>query len=123
MKPVMIMGLAVLCTLGACGQKSEPDSSANATSGVNPSDALAGTAATSQVGKMVKGNGVVTGIDANAGTVTLEHDAIPDAGWPAMTMSFKAPAEVISKAKPGEKVSFDLRIEDNGGTITAMKSE
>lgn len=58
-----------------------------------------------------------------AGTVTLDHEAIEAAGWPAMTMAFKAPASLIAKAKPGEKVIFDLRIEDMGGEITDMKPE
>ena len=34
----------------------------------------------------VKGHGTVTAIDKSAGTITLDHGAIPEAKWPAMTM-------------------------------------
>ena len=37
-----------------------------------------------------KGTGTVSAVDVAAGKVTLDHDAMPDLGWPAMTMGFKA---------------------------------
>jgi hypothetical protein len=40
-----------------------------------------------------------------------------------MTMAFKAPAAVIAAAKPGEKIAFDMRIEDRGGTIVAIERQ
>ena len=121
-----IMTVTLLVTLGAlaaCGQKSESSGSAAASSAASPASDMSGIAPTSQVGKTVQGAGIVTAVDAKAGTVTLDHEAIPDAGWPAMTMAFSAPADVIAKAKPGEKVAFDLRIEDKGGTILDLKSQ
>ena len=72
---------------------------------------------------MVRGKGTVTEIDVKAETVTLDHEAIPEAGWPAMTMSFSAPAKVVAKAVPGEKVAFDLRIGNIGGTLTGIEKQ
>ncbi len=103
--------LAMLAGLAACGQKSETKPAPSASAGpVTP-------------GTMVKGTGIVTAVDTAAGTVTLNHEAIPAAGWPAMTMAFKAPAAIVASAKPGDKVAFDLRIEAMGGEIVDMQAQ
>ena len=121
-----MMTITLLITLGAftaCGQKSETEATAPASGAANQTETMADMAPPLQIGKLVKGKGTVTAIDAKAGTVTLDHEAIPEAGWPAMTMSFSAPAEVIAKATPGQKVAFDLRVEDKGGTITGIEKQ
>ena len=123
MKLMTVTLLAALGTLAACGQKAESKAPAAAASSTTHPDAMAGMVPASQVGKMVKGTGIVSAVDVKAGTITLDHDAIADAGWPAMTMAFSAPADVVAKAKPGEKVVFDLRIEDKGGTVTAIEKQ
>lgn len=106
-----LVTIAMLVGLTACSQKSKPNPAPSASAGpVAP-------------GAMVKGTGTVTAVDDAAGTVTLDHDAIPAAGWPAMTMAFKAPASVVASAKPGDKVAFDLRIEGMGGEIVDMKAQ
>ena len=118
--------VAAFASLAACGPKNETKAPAAATIALDTGATTVSTdtaVPVSQVGKMVKGKGVVVAVDAAAGTVTLDHEAIEAAGWPAMTMPFKAPASLIAKAKPGEKVTFDLRIEDMGGEITSMKPE
>lgn len=115
MKTMTIAVLAALGALAACGQKPETTVPA-AASGV-------ADAAGASTGKMVKGVGVVTAVDAKAGTVTLDHQAIPAAGWPAMTMAFSASADVVAKARPGETFGFDLRINDQGGTIVRLERQ
>ena len=124
MKMMTVTLLVTFGALAACGQKSETaiTAAASGVAGQNGAmaDEMARTAPTSQVGKMVKGTGIVTAVDAKAGTVMLDHDAIPAAGWPAMTMAFSAPADVIAQAKVGEKVIFDLRIEEKGGVIISI---
>ena len=46
------------------------------------------------------GSGVVTAIDAKAGTVTLHHGPIAKLSWPAMTMAFKAsPPSLLSASR------------------------
>ncbi|WP_299110067.1 copper-binding protein [uncultured Bradyrhizobium sp.] len=72
---------------------------------------------------MAKGRGTVTAIDKAAGTITLEHGAIPKAKWPATTMAFKAVPAIIDAAKVGEKVDFDLKLAGNAGEVTAIRSQ
>lgn len=66
----------------------------------------------------VSGAGVVKGIDARAGTVTIAHEPIKALGWPAMTMPFKVSDPALLKAAGvGDKVTFQLK----GQQIVALK--
>jgi len=66
------------------------------------------TAASPKPAGAVQGSGVVKGVNAKAGTVTLHHGPIPALKWPAMTMTFKAAPEVVQAAKTGKSVTFTL---------------
>ena len=66
--------------------------------------------------------GVIKGIALKQGTITLQHQAIPAIGWPAMTMPFHATPEVLKQAKVGEKVQFTLRPDGMNSVVTALKS-
>jgi RND family efflux transporter MFP subunit len=56
-----------------------------------------------------KGQGTVDGIDAKAGTISLNHGAIPTLRWPAMTMEFKVANESLLRGlQPGAKVDFEF---------------
>ena len=115
---------AIACAtllLGACGSNASPSPSpspsasaaapmgpmASSQSGATP---MAGTATGQPSDKTGKGTGVVTAIDKAAGTVTIQHGAIPGVGWPAMTMAFQASPELQQKAKAGDKVSFEISV-------------
>lgn len=65
--------------------------------------------------------GVVKAIDARAGTITLQHEAIPAIGWPAMTMPFHVSPEVLKQAKVGQKVQFILHPDGMNSVVTALK--
>jgi Cu/Ag efflux protein CusF len=65
----------------------------------------------------------VTAIDKAAGTITLDHDAIPEAGWPAMTMGFKAAPALLEGVAVGDKVTFDLKLHDGSGEVTAIAKQ
>lgn len=73
--------------------------------------------------KMAKATGTVTAVDPTAGTITLDHSPIPEAGWPAMSMAFKAPASMVQSTKVGDKVNVDLMIKDGAGEITALTKQ
>ncbi|MDB5495174.1 MAG: copper-binding protein [Phenylobacterium sp.] len=73
--------------------------------------------------KMAKGSGTVTGVDATAGTITLDHGPIPEANWPAMTMTFKASRELAKSVKVGDKASFELKLQNGSGEITAIRRQ
>ncbi|MBL0391201.1 efflux RND transporter periplasmic adaptor subunit [Ramlibacter monticola] len=56
-----------------------------------------------------KAEGVVDGIDAKAGTVSLNHGPIASLKWPAMTMEFKVANDgLLRGVSPGAKVQFEF---------------
>ena len=72
---------------------------------------------------MGKGTGTVTAIDKTAGTITLDHGPIDAVKWPAMTMEFKAaPATLLDTVKVGDKVSFEMKVTDGTGEVTAIQA-
>ena len=70
--------------------------------------------------KSAKGTGTVTAVDVEAGTVTLNHQAMPEIGWSAMTMTFKADPALLAAVKEGDTIAFDLTLAGSAGTITAL---
>ena len=51
----------------------------------------------------------VDSVDPKAGTVTLNHGAVPALRWPAMAMEFKVANEsLLRDLKPGTKVAFEF---------------
>jgi membrane fusion protein, copper/silver efflux system len=81
-------------------------------SGSAPTAAPSAPAASGPVGPATVGHkaqGTVDGFDAKAGTVSLNHGAIPSLKWPAMTMEFKvANPSLLKDLKPGAPVSFEF---------------
>lgn len=74
--------------------------------------------ASSKTGSAV---GVVTAVDAKAGTVTIRHEPIPTVGWPAMTMAFRATTpSVLHAAKVGGKVAFGVRVTGAKAEVTSL---
>lgn len=110
--------IGTLALLAGCGPKAADSGAATNASGPGMTMPAPGT---SQTGKTVTGVGEVTGIDAAAGKITLKHEAIPDANWPAMTMAFNAAPSIVAGAKVGEKVTFDLKLGETGGEITGLR--
>jgi len=100
--------------MAACSpQVSEPTASAPAAETASPAaPAMADMPmpATTQAAGPVTSSGKITAIDLTAGTVTLDHQAIPEVKWEAMTMAFTAtdPA-MLKELKVGDSVSFDLK--------------
>ncbi|HEX6019971.1 MAG TPA: efflux RND transporter periplasmic adaptor subunit [Burkholderiaceae bacterium] len=80
----------------------------HAAHGGSPSGAQqSGAAGSGAVGH--KADGVVEGLDAKAGTVTLNHGPVPSLKWPAMTMEFKAAnTALLDGLAPGQRVSFEF---------------
>lgn len=73
-------------------------------------------------GQTATGRGTVTAIDAEAGKITIDHEPIPEANWPAMTMGFKADEAARTKVEVGDKVEFDLKLSGNAGEITRIET-
>jgi Cu(I)/Ag(I) efflux system protein CusF len=121
------LGFATLTT--ACGQKAEAPPSPEANQSSAMSGAMNGSA--SDMGNMAmpaevktaKGTGTVTAIDKATSKITLDHQAIPEAGWPAMTMAFDAKPAIIESVAVGDKVTFDLALKGGGGEVTAISKQ
>ncbi len=125
--------LALTAGLAACGkpapeQAAAPAEAASAMAASTTPEAAApagdmGKMAMSADAKMAKGEGTVTAVDTTANTITLDHGPIAEAGWPAMTMGFKASPALVAQVKTGDKVAFDLKLEGGGGEITAIQKQ
>ena len=70
-------------------------------------------------------------VDLRAGMAALtvsslafvDHAPIPEVGWPAMTMGFKASPAIAKSVKVGDKVAFDLKVQGGAGEITAIRKQ
>lgn len=128
-----LAALGLAAGLAACSQKSTtaetaatpeaaPPAPAAAPAAAAPTDKMASTDMAGDA-KMAKGTGTVKAIDPAAGTITLDHGPIPEANWPAMTMSFKAAPAVTQAVKVGDKVAFDLKLRGGAGEVTAVQKQ
>ena len=71
--------------------------------------------------KVAHGVGVIKRIDAKAGMITLNHQAIKELKWPPMTMGFKvANPKLLAGLKVGQKVNFELKTEGGKEIVTAI---
>ena len=91
----------------------------DATPDAQPSEGMAMQSAA----KSGKGTGTVTAVDAEAGTVTIDHAPMPDVGWSAMTMTFKADPALLADVAEGDKIAFDVTVQGSAGTITALTGQ
>lgn len=121
MKTLSLILAALVATTGlaACGRKTEAPPAPAAAPAPAASNDMAGMDM-APADKMAKGVGVVRAIDKTAGTITLDHEAIPEAGWPAMTMGFKIAPTLLDGLAVGDKVAFDLKLHDGAGEVTAI---
>ncbi len=68
------------------------------------------------------GSGVVRGLDAEAGRITLEHGEIPGLMKP-MTMAFDvADPDLLDGLEEGDRVEFEVRYADGRYTVTTIES-
>jgi len=68
--------------------------------------------------------GTINSVDAAAGTVSISHEAVASAGWPAMTMGFKlADPAVAAGLSTGQAVEFHFTAEDTTVTQIAAASK
>ena len=59
---------------------------------------------------LVKAFGVVKSVSAEEKKITVQHDAIPEIGWPAMTMDFPVSDSMDLASVPmGERIAFLIR--------------
>jgi Cu(I)/Ag(I) efflux system protein CusF len=86
-----------------------------------PALAQQGHGAHAQVPQTAEGRGVVRAVNAQQGSVTIAHEAMPALGWPAMTMAFRVrSAEILNGIAVGARVHFVLANEDGRPVVTAI---
>ena len=111
---------ALSLAVASCGDSStEPDASEGGSSSVSTTS-MPGAPIGAQATKTGKGTGMVTAIDAAGGKITLDHGPIPELGWPAMKMAFKATSAVTGSTAVGDKVEFDVRLTGMESEVTAI---
>ncbi|MFU0932596.1 copper-binding protein [Kluyvera cryocrescens] len=74
--------------------------------------------------QVIEGTGIVKHIDMDAKKITIDHQAIPAIGWPAMTMrfTFSEPTEAIKQLKEGEQVNFSFVQQGNLSLLQDIKA-
>lgn len=66
--------------------------------------------------------GEVLAVDQAAGKVKLKHQAVPELGWPGMTMFFPvADKAQLDRLKVGDRVEFRFVQATDGPLITQIK--
>lgn len=72
----------------------------------------------------IRSTGAVTAVDASAGTISLDHEAIAAINWPAMSMQFTAenPA-ILQGIAVGDHVTFELKSASETSTITMVQKQ
>jgi Cu/Ag efflux protein CusF len=84
-------------------------------------DDMPGMGMTMTSEKMGHGVGVIKAIDTKQGTITLDHQAIKELNWPAMTMAFKvADPKLLTGRTVGEKVDFGWKGNDKSPVVTSI---
>ena len=125
----LTIALSLAALTAACGKKAETPVAAETNQAVPATAAMSG-----EIGNMAmapaastaikaKGHGTVIAIDETAGMITLNHGAIPEAKWPAMTMAFKAAPTITDAVRVGDKVDFDLTLVGSAGEVTAIQKK
>lgn len=91
-------------------------------SGVAARPVDAGRQAPASTSAALEGRGRVERIDARA--VTLSHNAIPAAGWPAMTMAFRLESPALAQGlRVGDRVRFSFIQKREGPTVLSLRKE
>jgi Cu/Ag efflux protein CusF len=122
---IKIVGMlgAVALGLAACSPKAEETKAATAPAMSDMKMDATKPAATAPTGPITS-TGKITAVDATAGTVTLDHQAIPAVGWDAMSMTFTASDPMMLKdLKVGDAVSFELKSAAEKTIITKIQKQ
>lgn len=112
--------LPIVLLAAACSPPASEPAARSDMDGMNMSD----PAAPAAVSGPISGTGVVTQVDAAAGTITFNHEAMPAISWPAMTMQFQAedPA-ILQRVAVGDRVNFELKSASETSIVTMVQKQ
>lgn len=70
---------------------------------------------------VVNASGRIEAIDADAGLVTIAHDAVPALKWPASTMDFQARGEQLEGLSVGDQVRISVQSEGDQAALVSIE--
>jgi len=82
-------------------------------------DAPAGAQTSAAAAKLTAGE--VRKVDVDQGKLTIKHEPIENLDMPAMTMVFKAEANLLKDVKAGDKVLFRAEQRETGFTVVKLE--
>ena len=113
MRMIRLAGVLTLAlVVAACGEKQNA-APENRT-------AAAGVPETAAANQVYSGTGTVKSISGDQ--VAIAHGPIAGIGWPAMTMTFTAPADIAQTVKAGAQVDFSFRKSGSAHGLTSVKA-
>lgn len=117
-----LVAAALALATAACSQPSSSTTSSSAAGDTKTGDMAMST--TAQATGPIRSTGVVTQVDASAGTITFNHEAIPAISWPAMTMQFHAEnPTMLQGIAVGDHVTFELKSASETGIVTMVQKQ
>ena len=100
-----ILAAALALAVAGCGQQQKSQPQANAPA--------------AETARTYSGAGKVTAVAGDQ--VSIAHGPIQGIGWPAMMMSFTAPAGMANGVKVGDQVLFSFRQQAGGYQLTSLQ--
>lgn len=120
----LVTMLAAPLALAACGSSEDPAETADTAMAENmPMQSDMPMMNSGEQGQTASGEGNVTAIDEDAGTITINHGPVQAVNWPAMTMAFKADETARQKVAVGDQVSFEFRTTEGGGELVSIEKK
>jgi len=116
MRMLLLTGaLGVAFAVQACDRPPQPGAEApEAPTGAPPAGVAAPTPTHQTTGR-------IASVAADA--VTIDHEAVAAIGWPAMTMTFRAPdPQMLQGLETGQAVGFSFRQEGNDYVVTEIRA-
>ena len=112
----VLSSMLTIAVLVGCTRTGNSDTARTPAATAPPSEAA------SMPAKVVTASatGVVESVDLSAKKITIAHGPIAAVKWPAMTMTFDAPAVDLSSVKAGDHVEFELTIDGMRGEVVKI---
>jgi Cu(I)/Ag(I) efflux system protein CusF len=128
----MYLSISTIVLLQAACSKQAPESPATAANGAQANMAADSKSmampmpqtpqGSMDMSKVHQASGVVKGMDALAGTVTLAHGPVASMNWPAMTMAFKVQDKALmDKLAEDKRVDVEFMQMGSDYVVTAVK--
>ena len=105
MKYSIVATAGAALALAGCGQQQKSQTPANAPA--------------AETAQTYRGQAKVTAVAGDQ--VTIAHGPIAGIGWPAMTMTFTAPAGMSNGVRSGDQVSFAFRQQGSAYVLTSLQ--